>query len=87
VLDVPAGRVPGAGQVVIRADAGGGRATIVPVDFAVSAPHASAAPPLRLAAVDRLVGAPATDRALELVAVALLGAVAALLVRTRRQLH
>ena len=83
-LDVPAALVAGAGQVVITADAGGGRTTAVPIGFAVAAPPPP--PPARLAAVDGLPRA-SRDAWVQLVALTLLLAATAGVVTVRRQLH
>ena len=85
VLDMPAPPVPGAGQVVITADAGGGRTTVVPLGFDVAAPPPPR--PTRLATVDSLVPEASLDAWMQLAALALLLAASAGLVRARRQLH
>ena len=85
VLDVPAAMVPGAGQVVINADAGGGRTTVVPLGFRVAAPPPRR--PTRLATVDNLVPQASLDAWIQLAALALLLAASAGVVYTRRQLH
>ncbi|MEY2477122.1 MAG: stage sporulation protein [Actinomycetota bacterium] len=88
-VDVPAALTPGAGQVVINADAGGGRTAVVPVGFAVvPAPPPPPRPrPARLAAVERLVPSASLDAWIELGALALLMLVSTGVVRLRRQLH
>ena len=85
VLDLPAAMAPGAGQVVVSADAGGGRTTVVPLGFNVAAPPPPK--PARLAAVDSLVPHASLDAWIQLAALVLLLIASAGLVRTRRQLH
>jgi hypothetical protein len=86
VLDVPASALPGTAQLVLRADAGGGRTAVVPVAFNV-ARRAAPARPARLAAVDRLLPAPPFDGTLQVSALALVLLAFAFLIRAVRQVH
>jgi stage II sporulation protein D len=87
VLDVPAAVATGAGQVVVSADAGGGRVTVVPLGFTVAAPAPPPPARTRLATVERLLPNASLDAWIELAALTLLLAASGGLVRLRRQLH
>lgn len=85
VLDVPASAAPGPAHVVVRADAGGGRTTVVPLAFEVTRPAAPA--PMRVAAVEGLLPGRPAGWWLRATALMLLLAATAGLVASRRQLH
>jgi stage II sporulation protein D len=86
-LDLPGPTTVGAGQVVINADAGGGRLTVVPLGFTVATPPPPPPPRTRLATVERLLPSASFDAWMQLAALTLLLGASAGVVRLRRQLH